>query len=58
MDEPTAALDPARKRDLGALLLQLRAEGRTLVIATHDEEFARVWATRVLVLRDGVIRER
>ena len=58
MDEPTAALDPSRKSDLGELLLQLRAEGRTLVIATHDEEFARVWATRVLVLRDGVIHER
>lgn len=58
MDEPTAALDPSRKSELGELLLQLRAEGRTLVIATHDEEFARVWATRVLVLRDGVIQER
>ncbi len=58
MDEPTAALDPSRKSDLGELLVQLRAEGRTLVIATHDEEFARVWATRVLVLRDGVIHER
>ena len=57
MDEPTAALDPSRKSDLGELLRQLRAEGRTLLIATHDEEFARVWATRVLVLRDGVIHE-
>jgi ABC-type polar amino acid transport system ATPase subunit len=58
LDEPTAALDPARKNDLGALLRQLRADGRTLVIATHDEEFARAWATRVLILRDGVIHER
>ena len=55
LDEPTAALDPARKNDLGALLRQLRADGRTLVIATHDEEFARAWTTRILVLRDGVI---
>lgn len=55
LDEPTAALDPARKNDLGALLRQLRADGRTLVIATHDEEFARAWATRILVLQDGVI---
>jgi ABC-type polar amino acid transport system ATPase subunit len=58
MDEPTAALDPARKNELGELLLQLIANGRTLVIATHDEEFARACATRILVLRDGVIRER
>jgi ABC-type polar amino acid transport system ATPase subunit len=58
MDEPTAALDPSRKNDLGELLLQLRADGRTLLIATHDEEFARAWTTRTLVLRDGVICER
>ncbi len=58
MDEPTAALDSSRKNDLGELLLQLRAEGRTLVIATHDHEFARAWATRVLGLRDGLIHER
>jgi len=57
MDEPTAALDPARKNDLGELLLHLRADGRTLVIATHDEEFARAWATRILALRDGVIHQ-
>lgn len=58
LDEPTAALDPDRKNDLGELLLQLRADGRTLVIATHDEDFARAWTTRILVLRDGVIHQR
>jgi polar amino acid transport system ATP-binding protein len=58
LDEPTAALDPARRNDLGELLLQLRADGRTLVIATHDEDFARAWSTRILVLRDGVIHQR
>ena len=40
MDEPTAALDPVRRTELGELLRALTAEGRTLVIATHDEEFA------------------
>lgn len=45
------------KHDLGELLLRLRADGRTLVIATHDEEFARAWATRILALRDGVIHQ-
>lgn len=57
LDEPTAGLDPARKNDFGALLMQLRADGRTLVIATHDEEFARAWTTRILVLQDGVIHQ-
>ena len=58
MDEPTASLDPARRVELGELLCRLVAEGRTLVIATHDEEFARTWATRVLRVREGVVTER
>jgi ABC-type polar amino acid transport system ATPase subunit len=55
MDEPTASLDAARRADLGRLVRGLTAEGRTLVIATHDEEFARVWATRVLRVHDGAL---
>ena len=57
MDEPTASLDPARRNELRALLQDLVAEGRTLVMATHDEEFARAAATRVLRVRDGVVFE-
>ncbi|MBI3400413.1 MAG: amino acid ABC transporter ATP-binding protein [Acidobacteria bacterium] len=53
MDEPTASLDPERRSELGALLRGLLGQGRTLVIATHDEDFAREWATRVVRLRDG-----
>ena len=57
MDEPTASLDPARRGELGDLLRQLSGEGRTLVIATHDEEFARHYATRILRITDGVVDE-
>jgi len=53
MDEPTASLDPARRGDLAATLRQLASEGRTLVVATHDGEFARACAHRVLILEDG-----
>jgi len=52
MDEPTASLDPARRTELGELLHALLRQGRTLLIATHDEEFARGWATRVLRVGD------
>ena len=55
MDEPTASLDPARRGDLAAILRQLAADGRTLVIASHDEDFARACAQRVVTLEGGQI---
>jgi ABC-type polar amino acid transport system ATPase subunit len=55
MDEPTASLDPARRVELGELLRGLLAQGRTLVVATHDEEFARECATRIVRMADGAI---
>ena len=57
MDEPTASLDPQRREELGALLKGLLSQGRTLVVATHDEEFARQTATRVVRLEDGIVKE-
>jgi ABC-type polar amino acid transport system ATPase subunit len=55
MDEPTASLDPERRAELGALLRGLQRQHRTLVIATHDEDFAREWATRVLRMQNGIV---
>jgi polar amino acid transport system ATP-binding protein len=57
MDEPTAALDPARRGSLGHTLRGLLGEGRGLLIATHDVDFARDFADRVLVLGEGVVVE-
>jgi polar amino acid transport system ATP-binding protein len=57
MDEPTASLDPARRSDLGMTLKQLTAEGRTLVVTTHDDDFARDFADRVVILADGAVVE-
>ena len=55
MDEPTASLDPERRAELGALLQGLQRQGRTLIVSTHDEDFARDFATRIVRLRDGVV---
>ncbi len=57
MDEPTAALDPARRFDLGETLLRLTREGSTLLVTTHDDDFARDFATRVIILAEGEIVE-
>jgi ABC-type polar amino acid transport system ATPase subunit len=57
MDEPTASLDPARRFDLGETLVGLARGGRTLVITTHDDDFAREFADRVIILAEGEIVE-
>jgi ABC-type polar amino acid transport system ATPase subunit len=55
LDEPTASLDSDRRTELGTLLTTLARQGRTLVVATHDEDFARAYATRTLRLNAGVV---
>jgi ABC-type polar amino acid transport system ATPase subunit len=59
MDEPTAALDPARRGSLGRTLRRIAVDGggRGLLIATHDAEFARAHADRVAILADGTVVE-
>lgn len=57
MDEPTASLDQARRAELAGLLRSLVDRRRTLVIATHDEEFARLSGTRLLRVAEGRVVE-
>jgi ABC-type polar amino acid transport system ATPase subunit len=57
MDEPTSALDPARRGALGEALRGLARQGRGLLIATHDVDFARAFTDRVVVLHEGVMVE-
>ena len=58
MDEPTASLDPARRAELAATLRDLAAQGRTVVVSTHDDDFVRACADRVLLVESGrVTRE-
>ena len=58
MDEPTASLDPARRDELGDALERLTGAGRTLLAATHDDDFVRDFADRVVVMADGQVVEQ
>lgn len=57
LDEPTASLDPARRNDLGDTLRALARSGRALVMTSHDDDFVREFATRVVVLAGGEVVE-
>jgi macrolide transport system ATP-binding/permease protein len=53
-DEPTGALDRATGEEMMKLLLELNAQGHTLIIATHDHQIAG-HAKRIIEMADGVI---
>ena len=57
MDEPTASLDQARRAELAITLRQLATEGRTVIVATHDADFARACANRVVMLSEGRVAD-
>jgi energy-coupling factor transport system ATP-binding protein len=52
-DEPTRGMDRARKDELVAWARELAQRGASVVVATHDVEFASVFAERVVLLGDG-----
>jgi polar amino acid transport system ATP-binding protein len=56
-DEPTSSLDPELVGEVLEVIRDLAAEGRTMLIATHEMGFAREVASRVLFLDDGLILE-
>ena len=56
-DEVTAALDPEMVREVLDVMLGLATQGRTMVIVTHEMQFARAVADRILMLDEGRIIE-
>ena len=52
-DEPTGALDTASGEDVKQLLRELRADGQTIILVTHDLSLAESCATRTVQLVDG-----
>lgn len=53
-DEPTGALDTKTGEQIMELLTELNAEGKTIIMVTHEPEIA-AYAKRQIVIRDGVI---
>lgn len=56
-DEVTAALDPEMVREVLDVMLGLASQGRTMVIVTHEMQFARAVADRIVMLDEGKIIE-
>jgi cystine transport system ATP-binding protein len=57
-DEPTSALDPELVGEVLATIRELARENRTMVIVTHEMQFARDVANRVVFFDQGVIAEQ
>jgi putative ABC transport system ATP-binding protein len=53
-DEPTANLDSTNSKEVMKVLLDLKKEGQTILLVTHEEEYANL-ADRVVFLKDGQI---
>ena len=57
-DEPTSALDPELTGEVLTVMRQLAQEGRTMLVVTHEMDFARHVANRVVFMEQGVIVEQ
>ena len=57
-DEPTSALDPELEQEVIRVIKALAAEGRTMMIVTHDMKMARDVSDHVIFLHQGLIEEQ
>lgn len=57
-DEPTSALDPERVGEVIDVMKALAAKGHTMILATHELNFARDTADRAIFIDEGVILEQ
>ncbi|WP_028240938.1 amino acid ABC transporter ATP-binding protein [Stutzerimonas azotifigens] len=57
-DEPTSALDPERVGEVLQVMKNLSAEGYTMIVVTHEMEFARAVSDQVVFLEKGLLIEK
>ena len=56
-DEPTSALDPELTGEVLKVIRELSERGRTMIVVTHEMEFARQVSDEVIFMSDGIIEE-
>ena len=56
-DEPTSALDPELREEVLRVMRQLAEEGMTMIVVTHEMQFARDMADRILFFDGGLVAE-
>ena len=56
-DEPTSALDPELTKEVLSVMKKLADEGTTMVVVTHEMQFARNVSDRVIFMEDGTVLE-
>jgi polar amino acid transport system ATP-binding protein len=57
-DEPTSALDPERVGEVLSVMKKLSGEGYTMIVVTHEMEFARAVSDQVVFLEKGLLIEK
>ena len=57
-DEPTSSLDPELTGEVLRVIRSLKDSERTMIIVTHEMEFARHVSDRIIFIADGVIEEQ
>ncbi|GAW93467.1 energy-coupling factor ABC transporter ATP-binding protein [Calderihabitans maritimus] len=55
LDEPTAWLDPISTRQTLKLLDKINAQGKTLLLSTHDVDLAYSWADHIILMKEGEV---
>ena len=57
-DEPTSSLDPELVDEVLSVLRKLASEGKTMLVVTHEMEFARKVSNKVIFLHEGLVEEQ
>jgi cobalt/nickel transport system ATP-binding protein len=54
-DEPTSSLDQKEKKAMIDFFNELNVKGKTVILSTHDNDFAYSWANEIIIMKNGSI---